>query len=53
MNDKLIAHANKLLKGKAIKEVKQHRPKEIIIIFEDDTRLFIDQTKDGIELSIT
>jgi len=45
--------AEKLLKGKKVKSVFRHRRNEFAIEFTDGTTLFVDQTEDGLELSIT
>jgi hypothetical protein len=39
--------------GKRVSTVRRHRIGEIIIEFEDGTRLFVDRTPDGVEFSIT
>ena len=52
----LSAEAEKaieLLKGKEIATVWRHRKSEVGIEFTDGTRLFIDGTRDGVELTIT
>ena len=45
--------AEKLLKGKKVKAVSRHRRNEFGIEFTDGTRLFVDRTEKGLELSIT
>ncbi len=55
-NDKLHAEqerASEMLKGKTVAKVYRHRKSEVAIIFSDGTRLFIDTSKNEIELSIT
>jgi hypothetical protein len=43
----------KMLKGKIVEKVWRHRSKEIGIQFTDGTRLFVDISEGGLELSIT
>jgi hypothetical protein len=45
--------ATDLLKGKIVSVVWRHRKNEIGIEFTDGSRLFIDSTQEGVELSIT
>lgn len=45
--------ATDLLKGKVISIVWRHRKGEVGIEFTDGTRLFVEHTQDGVELSIT
>jgi hypothetical protein len=45
--------ATELLRGKEVATVWRHRKGEVVIEFEDGTRLFVDWTQDGVELSIT
>ncbi len=45
--------ATRMLKNKVIDVLWRHQPCEVVIQFTDGTRLFIDQTSDGLELSIT
>jgi hypothetical protein len=45
--------ATRLLQGKAVSKVRRHHPAEVLIEFSDGTRLFVDKTNDGVELSIT
>jgi len=47
------ARLTDLLKGKAVKIVRRHRPSEIVIEFDDGTRLFVDRISNGLEFSIT
>ncbi|MET4065534.1 hypothetical protein ABID58_000308 [Bradyrhizobium sp. S3.2.6] len=42
-----------LLRGKVVKVMWRHRPKEIGIEFNDGTRLFVDAVDDGLDLSVT
>ena len=44
--------ATDLLKGKIVARIYRHREKEILVEFEDGTRLFVDQTPNGVEISI-
>ena len=43
----------KMLKGRTVDVVWRHRRNEVGIEFTDGTRLFIDQTPDGLDYSIT
>jgi len=43
----------KMLRGRTVDVVWRHRKKEVGIQFIDGTRLFIDQTPDGLDYSIT
>ncbi|HWD25872.1 MAG TPA: hypothetical protein VG387_01810 [Rhizomicrobium sp.] len=43
----------RLLAGKTVKRAWRHKITEIALEFEDGTRLFVDRTNDGIEISIT
>lgn len=45
--------ATDLLAGKTVGRVWRHRPSEVAIKFTDGTRLFVDASRDGVELSIT
>jgi hypothetical protein len=45
--------ASRMLKGKIVKVVRRHRAREVLIEFEDGTRLFVDAKGDQVELSIT
>ena len=45
--------ATEMLKGKIVAAVIRHRESEVLIQFTDGTRLFVDQTPVGVELSIT
>ena len=42
-----------LPRGKVVKSVKMHRSNELVIEFEDGTRLFVDIADSKLELSIT
>ena len=45
--------ATEILSGKEVSQVHRHSDNEVAIIFTDGTRLFIDKTNTGVELSIT
>jgi hypothetical protein len=45
--------ATELLVGKIVKSVRRHRLGEVVIQFEDGSRLFVDVNGDALELSIT
>ncbi len=45
--------ATRILRGKIVREVVRHRRREVGIFFTDGSRLFFDQTLNGLELSIT
>lgn len=45
--------ATRILRGKTLKEVVRHGRREMGIFFTDGSRLFVDQTLHGFELSIT
>jgi hypothetical protein len=47
------AELTNLLRGKIVEVVRRHRPGEILIEFDDGTRLFVNNIPDGLELSIT
>ena len=57
MNKKTLENeaskATEMLLGKVVSEVHRHRENEVAIIFTDGTRLFIDKSNTGVELSIT
>ena len=44
--------ATEILKGRAVRVVRRHRETELLIEFEDGTRLFVD-SQTALELSIT
>jgi hypothetical protein len=44
--------ATEMLKGRSVRVVRRHREQELLIEFEDGTRLFIDSQTE-IDLSIT
>jgi hypothetical protein len=48
-----VAKLTDLLRGKAVKIVRRHRVGEITIEFDDETRLFINRSPDGLEFSVT
>jgi hypothetical protein len=45
--------ATELLKGKVVACVKRFREEEILVEFVDGTRLYVDHSGGGVELSIT
>lgn len=45
--------ATELLKGKVVACVKRFREGEVLVEFEDGTRLYVDRSIEGVELSIT
>jgi len=45
--------ATEMLKGKVLAHVTRHRAEEICLEFTDGTRLYVDRSADGVELSIT
>ena len=45
--------ATEMLSGKEVSQVHRHSENEVAIIFTDGTRLFIDKSNTGVELSIT
>jgi hypothetical protein len=47
------ARLTDLLRGKVVKVVWRHRPKEVGIEFNDGTRLFVDAVSNGLECSVT
>lgn len=47
------AAATNALAGKVVARVERHRASKILVEFTDGTRLFIDGTVEGLELSIT
>lgn len=44
--------ATEMLKGRSVRVVRRHRETELLIEFEDGTRLFVD-SQTALELSIT
>jgi hypothetical protein len=42
-----------LLRGKIVKVVRRHRLGEVVIVFDDETRLFVNNVSDGLEFSVT
>lgn len=50
--DEESARATALLRGKMIRRIIRHREQEILIEFEDGSRLFVDSEK-ALELPIT
>lgn len=47
------SHATELLRGKVVSHVARHRETEALVEFMDGSRLFVDGTREGVELSIT
>jgi len=45
--------ATEMLKGKTVAEIWRHKKSEVGIKFTDGTRFFINQTSEGLDLSIT
>jgi hypothetical protein len=45
--------ATGMLAGKVVAFIKRHRASEVLIEFTDGSRLYVDKSEDGIELSIT
>jgi hypothetical protein len=41
------------LRGKVVKLVRRHRPNDVLIEFEDGTRLFVDNVPSGLDFSVT
>lgn len=44
---------NELLKGKTVLRIVRNRPKEILVEFDDATRLFVNHEDDALDLSVT
>lgn len=42
-----------LLRGKTVKVVRRHRFGEVMIEFDDGTRLFVNNISDGLDFSVT
>lgn len=47
------SHATELLRGKVVSHVDRQRETEALVEFADGSRLFVDGSQEGIELSIT
>lgn len=45
--------ATEILQGKVVARITRHRKTEVLIEFVDGTRLFVDQSNTGVELSIS
>ena len=45
--------ATEMLKGKVVAQVTRHRDEEVCLEFVDGTRLYVDRSESGVELSIT
>ena len=41
------------LRGKTVKIVLRHRANEVLLEFEDNTRLFVNVSGDGLDFSVT
>jgi hypothetical protein len=53
--NKLATDAKKVtrvLAGKTVKAVRRHRTTELLILFTDGTRLLVDRTTEGLELTM-
>jgi hypothetical protein len=51
--EKEAAQLTELLRGKVLRIVRRHRSDEILIEFEDGTRLFVNRISAGLEFSVT
>jgi hypothetical protein len=47
------ARLTELLRGKVIRAIRGHRSDEVLVEFDDGTRLYIDRSSDGLEFSVT
>lgn len=47
------ARATEMLQGKTVARVMRNRPGEVVIEFQDGTRVFIDRSETGVDVSIT
>lgn len=47
------ARATRMLAGKIVARVARHSSSEVLLEFQDGTRLFVDALEGGIELSVT
>jgi hypothetical protein len=47
------AAATKALAGKVVARVERHRGSEVLLEFTDGTRLFVDVSAQGLELSVS
>lgn len=45
--------ATRMLKNKVVRRVLRHRKGTIVVQFLDGTTLFVDQTSEGLDMSIT
>ena len=52
-HNEIDARATELLAGKVVSSIFRNRENELVIEFEDRTRLFIDAADSPIEVSIT
>lgn len=51
--DEESERATQMLKGKVVTLVTRHRNEEVCLEFSDGTRLYVDRSDAGVELSIT
>jgi hypothetical protein len=47
------ARLSDLLRGKVVRVVRRHRSDEMLVEFDDGTRLFVNKTSGGLEFSVT
>ena len=47
------ARATEMLQGKTVARVMRNRPGEVVIEFRDGTRVFVERSETGVEVSIT
>ena len=47
------SRATELLRGKVVRHIRRFRNKELLVEFTDGSRLFVDHSRDELELSIT
>ena len=47
------ARATEMLQGKTVARVIRNRPGEVLIEFQDGTRVFVDRSETGVKVSIT
>ena len=56
MTDDINAEAGRLtelLRGKTVSAARRHRRGELLLQFEDGTRLFVNAAADGLDISVT
>ncbi len=51
--EKEASQATQMLAGKTIAFIRRHKFTEVLIEFTDGSRLFVDSSENGVELSIT